>query len=1407
MSMNVWLRYFRGRDFQSACGPFWALLNRRHKRYCWNGSSQTYGLWLFVLLPFFRSVIAVTTLVACSVAASFASSSPPNAPILSVSDAGAESLKLNVAPVGDGGSAIESATVTCSLDDFEEPKAGGAYTINRASGAFSDSALEAPVTLALTDSDITKSLVRSYAESAEALQLMLVDSELGEITLNMSSYSPFASTVMFVVDETDQGSESLNHRRYFRGAIEGFSDSYAFLSLLPTGDFDVSYEVAGSSRQGRMRSGSFRLSEPISKAEQTPQLLNLDDVIEPEELIVPADSKQSRYVREEVIPVGPGRFLYEWPGYRAIYAIEVPAGQRHVGVISRGPASAGVVMAKDAPSYREINEAAEGVCRFNGRIEGSCVLEYPEPGTYYFYVYHFSSGPTQISVGFADEVKPYEGFKVPVVIDMDASLYTNFSSTDEALAYIASLFAYSNEVYEREVNTQLQIAGINARTQEDIGTQLSSIKAYYIENYPYLERALVAHLTREVSGGNAYIDDDALCGTRGYSVSGVSGNSPTLGAPITWDALVFMHEVGHNFNSPHTHSAGGLFGVAAPVDECTSGYLPGVNSLRGGAEGNFNGTIMSYCHMLKPGLVGNVASSFGKDHPYGVAAYRIPQNMLNQVTRQAAIAPSCVATYISQRVWSATVDADAGSGDDTFLVTLEDLPPRQTFNCRATVTNASGDSSPSDTAVVQTLGMLTVNASAGEGGSISPSGDQTVAPGSVISYTLTPNTGYEVGEVSGSCSPGSLSGNTYTTGQVTVDCTVRVIFQCSDLDYTFTNQADVDAFAATGCDSIPGDLYISGSFITNLDGLIKLTSVGGDLTIEHNGRLTNADGLASITNVGGSLKINGGNALNSLDGLAGITSIGGDLSIRSDIRLRNIDGLSSLTSVGNNLEIAFTEELPNVDGLRNLSSLGGRLELVGNDALVDVNGLVKLARVESVDIDRNNALTNLDGLIGLVDIERELEIRSNPVLRDVNGLASLTNIGGWVFVDNNPVLYGIDGFSNLRNLGSSIHVHRNDSLENLDGLAGLTWHSDNYLDIWKNRALSSIDGLANMTSVGSVRISGSSVSNLDALSNLKNVGYLEIGSQTGGNPALTNIDGLANLSSVGSSLLIRFNDALTNVDGLVNVRRVGGELRISDNDALRDLGGLVNLIDVEGDWLAVNDNQSLADCSALGKVLGAPTGPPNDSVGGQILIRDNAEGCKSIDQILRDGVMLPNAPAAPIINKTDYGDSEVILYVSVTDDGGSDVTEYVATCTDGENALTGSSASSPVTVSGLTNGVAYTCTVTAANSAGASSGSLVSDPTTPQEAFSGLPVWLLYLSTQQANNAPASSGGDGVTDSNEDCVQSTWSNCDSSSDATSPTGGDSDDADGDGVPDSNDACPNTLQGELVDASGCSDSQI
>ena len=90
-----------------------------------------------------------------------------------------------------------------------------------------------------------------------------------------------------------------------------------------------------------------------------------------------------------------------------------------------------------------------------------------------------------------------------------------------------------------------------------------------------------------------------------------------------------------------------------------------------------------------------------------------------------------------------------------------------------------------------------------------------------------------------------------------------------------------------------------------------------------------------------------------------------------------------------------------------------------------------------------------------------------------------------------------------------------------------------------------------------------------------------------------------------------------------------------------------------------------------------------------------------------------------------------MLNVAVADTGNTNITGYEATCSDGANTYTGTSTSSAVIVSALTNGVAYTCTVTATNSANlTSAASATTAPIIPEESIPGLPIWLLYQTTQ-----------------------------------------------------------------------------
>jgi hypothetical protein len=94
----------------------------------------------------------------------------------------------------------------------------------------------------------------------------------------------------------------------------------------------------------------------------------------------------------------------------------------------------------------------------------------------------------------------------------------------------------------------------------------------------------------------------------------------------------------------------------------------------------------------------------------------------------------------------------------------------------------------------------------------------------------------------------------------------------------------------------------------------------------------------------------------------------------------------------------------------------------------------------------------------------------------------------------------------------------------------------------------------------------------------------------------------------------------------------------------------------------------------------------------------------------------PSAPSAPRNVRGSAGDQSAALYWEAPLDNGSrTITSYVATSSPGSKTCSSTGALT-CTVRGLTNGVAYTFSITATNSIGTSSASVASAPVTPATA-------------------------------------------------------------------------------------------
>jgi cysteine-rich repeat protein len=202
--------------------------------------------------------------------------------------------------------------------------------------------------------------------------------------------------------------------------------------------------------------------------------------------------------------------------------------------------------------------------------------------------------------------------RADVAIETDRELRLKFASDDEALGYLGELLAAATAIYENEVGVELAFSYIrlwgaspaDPWTGSDTIDALNEVQEYWLDPGHGMDviagsRDLVHFVSgKDVSGGVAYIG--AICNeTYGFGVSQVFG-SFNLASPATlWDVLVFTHEVGHNFGSPHTHC------YDPPVDKC---YTVEDGCYSGPVVAS-RGTIMSYCHLL--GGVDNVDMLFG----------------------------------------------------------------------------------------------------------------------------------------------------------------------------------------------------------------------------------------------------------------------------------------------------------------------------------------------------------------------------------------------------------------------------------------------------------------------------------------------------------------------------------------------------------------------------------------------------------------------------------------------------------------------------------------------------------------------------------------------------------------------------------------------------------------------------
>ena len=435
--------------------------------------------------------------------------------------------------------------------------------------------------------------------------------------------------------------------------------------------------------------------------------------------------------------------------------------------------------------------------------------------------------------------------------------------------------------------------------------------------------------------------------------------------------------------------------------------------------------------------------------------------------------------------------------------------------------------------------------------------------------------------------------------------------------------------------------------------------------------------------------------LGNLASLQILELFGNGLSGNIPAELGNLTNLTTLWLSSNQLSASIPAELAN---LANLT----RLLLYANQLSGSIPAeLGNLTNLTVLDLSANRLTGSIPSELGKLASLTLLNLGSNELSGSISSeLGNLTNLTT-LWLSSNQLSGSIP--SELANLGSmtSLLLYSNQLSGSipaeLGNLANVT-----LLDVSANGLSGSIPAeLGDLTNLTLLNVSSNQLSGRipPELGKLTNLTVLSLGSNhlSNGIPLeLGQLTNLALLSLFSNQLSGNIPTELSNLNNLTRLDLSSNQLSgvISEG-----LGSFIS--NINSFFLAANT----FDCpypSALVNYFASINEPCSITT-----------------------------PSAVSIDRFDYEDSSITLFVSGSD-GGATITSYTAICTSGDTSVSETSTTNRIKFTGLSNGAAYTCAVSATNAVGTSESSLPSSPITPEELPTGLPIWLLKEAADRA---------------------------------------------------------------------------
>ena len=322
----------------------------------------------------------------------------------------------------------------------------------------------------------------------------------------------------------------------------------------------------------------------------------------------------------------------------------------------------------------------------------------------------------------------------------------------------------------------------------------------------------------------------------------------------------------------------------------------------------------------------------------------------------------------------------------------------------------------------------------------------------------------------------------------------------------------------------------------------------GDLRIDHHlSDITNLDSLIQIKEIHGDLEIEKATLLESLSGLDSLNTITGELTISICHGLSDLEGLGNLITVDDKIEISFNQKLESLAGLHSLERNGTTLDISCNDNLTDVVFNSNFKNLNNLELFNNEKLSILSFDSAMLDIAGEIKLESNPNLIDINTFNTLDTVGS-IYIEEMP-LTDMSGFSNLSHVINSIFLTENEQLASLDGLENLITVGKD-LQVIENSVINNLNGLVNLESIGG-RLILEELPGLNSLQGLEGLAVVHNTVDLTQLPLIENLNGLDNLVEIGGSLLVEGNNGLTGLNGIENLESIGGNFSLKWNHSLQ----------------------------------------------------------------------------------------------------------------------------------------------------------------------------------------------------------------------------------------------------------------